>query len=67
MDVAICTSIWREFFTAGASRCKNFCPRALASHLLQTSGNKVIADTNTTQAVTVNKCARTLVQKYAPK
>jgi hypothetical protein len=67
MDVAICTSFLRVFFTAGASRCKYICPRALASHLRKTSGNKVIADTNTTQAVTVNKCARTLVQKYAPK
>jgi hypothetical protein len=60
-----CSPFFRVFFTAGASRCKYICPRALASHPRQTSGNKVIADKNTNQAA--NKCAITLVQENAPK
>jgi hypothetical protein len=50
---------WFEkvFFAAGSSRSRYICSRAVASHPGQTSGNKAIADTNTTHAV--NECAKT--------
>jgi hypothetical protein len=48
----------KVFFTAGSSRSKYICLRAVASHLCQTSGNKVIVDTNTTHAGNECECAR---------
>jgi hypothetical protein len=56
--------IWFEkvFFAAGSSRSKYICSRAVSSHLRQTSGNKAIADTNTTHAV--NECAKSMHRMY---
>ena len=50
----------KVFFAAGSSRSKYICSRAVASHPRQTSGNKAIADMNTTHAV--NECARSISQ-----